>query len=308
MRQTMGPILELLDEGLRIYRRGFLFFALIAAIAAVPSAIFFGLFLFYTDYFNTDTGGLLTLAMVLIALPLGIYVVGALSRMALMLQRGEPPRLRHALAIGPLRLAGMGCFGGIFLTVANILTSIFSMICFCPLFFVVIFGFGAAAGTIGGTGDVGVAASGMLIGAAVLFTLVIYALSLVLSGMTYAALIFTLQSWSEAGLRLGAAVQRSIDLLAYRFGYNLLVFFCASAVFGALSVAVTLGIGVLLPLPMYLLLGEESAITQASGAASWLVGLALATPPLPIWMSLLYQRHLRAREGGELAERIVALG
>lgn len=307
MRQTMGPILDMLDEGLRIYRRGFLSFALIAAIAAVPGAIFFGLFLFYTDYFNTDTGGLLTLAMVLLALPLGIYVVGALSRMALMLQRGEPPRLRHALAIGPLRLAGMGCFGGIFLTVANILTSIVSMVCFCPLFFVVIFGFGAAAGTIGGTGDVGVAASGMLLGAAVLFTLVIYALSLVLSGMTYAALIFTLQSWSEAGLRLGAAVQRSIDLLAYRFGYNLLVFFCASAVFGALSVAVTLGIGVLLPLPMYLLLGEESAITQASGAASWLVGLALATPPLPIWMSLLYQRHLRAREGGELAERIVGL-
>jgi hypothetical protein len=102
-------------------------------------------------------------------------------------------------------------------------------------------------------------------------------------------------------------VGRSFDLLFFRFGQNLLAFLCASLVFGAAALAITLAIGVLLPLPALFLLGAESLVARAITAAAWVAGLAAALPLLPIWMALLYRRQAAAREGADLAARLATL-
>jgi hypothetical protein len=80
-----------------------------------------------------------------------------------------------------------------------------------------------------------------------------------------------------------------------------------SAIFGALAVAVTIAVGVLLPLPLFIALGEASLVAQGVSASAWLLGLIVVLPPMPIWMVLLYQRNVVARYGPDLAERIGAV-
>jgi hypothetical protein len=305
MRQTLQPTLDLLDEGLRLYRRGFARFALIAALGAVP-AISAALLLIRRPDMLAAGGLILTIyAIALLSLPLGIYLMGAISRAAAAAADGRPIALRAALAIGPLRLLGMGCYGGVFLFVANLAVSMVSMFCFCPLYFVLGVGM---AGMFQGIQDnpAGTAVAGLVGAILVIAFLVLYVLSLVLSGATYGSLLFSLQPFVQGGLPLGEALRRSIDLVFYRFGANLLVYICASLTFGALALSSTLAVGVLVPLPLLFLIGSESPIAQGLSAAAFIAGLTLALPPLPIWMALLYRRRLAERAGADLAARIAA--
>ena len=121
------------------------------------------------------------------------------------------------------------------------------------------------------------------------------------------SVVYALQPLVHEGGRLGAGIRRSIDLLQYRFGHNLLAFICASLVFSAAALAATIAIGALIPLPALFLLGAESNVARAITAAAWVTGLSAAVPLLPIWMALLYRRRAAAREGDELAARIAAL-
>jgi hypothetical protein len=301
MRATVQPILELLDEGLRIYRREFVRFALIAALGAVPGIIALLLILQLSE----SSGVWAALGAAVLGLPLGIYVLAATSRATLLARAGAPIALRRALAIGPLRLLGMGCYGGIFLIMVNIAISVLSMFCFCPLYLVIGASFIGAAGA-GPSGAAGGAFVGLLSGALVVIFVLFYGFSLVLSGATYGSLVFSLQPFVQGQLRLGAAIQRSVDLVFYRFGANLLIYLCASLAFGALALSVTAAVGVLVPLPLVFFLGQESPIARGVSAAAWLAGLTAAAPLLPIWMALLYERRMAERAGGDLGERIAA--
>ncbi|MEI7645362.1 MAG: hypothetical protein WCJ55_13895 [Chloroflexales bacterium] len=306
MHDTLQPTLDLLDDGLRLYRREFPRFALIVALGAVPAIILAMLIIRRPNMLGSGGGILALLLSALISLPLGVYLMGAISRATATALRGEPVALRAALAIGPLRLIGMGCYGGVFLFVANMAVSILSMVCFCPLSMAMGGAMGGIAGTTSGSGTASAALAGMLnVIAAVTFVL-LYGFSLVLSGATYSSLIFSLQPFVQGNLRLGAAIQRSLDMTFYRFGANLLVYLCASLIFGVLAIGSTLAIGVLVPLPLFFLLGAESSIAQGISAAAMLVGLTLALPPLPIWMALLYLRRSAERDGDDLAVRIAA--
>jgi uncharacterized RDD family membrane protein YckC len=95
--------------------------------------------------------------------------------------------------------------------------------------------------------------------------------------------------------------------MGFRFGQNLLIFLCASLVFSAAVLAATLAIGVLVPLPVFFLLGTESTVAQAITAAAWVTGLSAALPLLPIWMALLYRRRRADRDGADLAAQLAAL-
>jgi hypothetical protein len=120
-------------------------------------------------------------------------------------------------------------------------------------------------------------------------------------------LIYGLQPFILDNLSFGASVQRSIDLTFYRTGRNLLAFVLASAIFGGIAVAATTAVGVLLPLPLFWALGDESLVAQGISASAWLLGLIVVLPPMPIWMTLLYQQNQATREGHDLAQQIAAL-
>jgi hypothetical protein len=306
MRSALQPTLDLLDEGLRLYRREFPRFALIVALGAVP-AIILALLLTRNPEIIASGGGFLAFLLVaLLSLPLSIYLMGAISRAAATALRDEAVSLRDALAIGPLRLIGMGCYGGVFLFVANLAVSILSMACFCPLSVAMGAALGGMAGVTGRDGPSSTALIGLLGVIMVVAIVLLYGFSLVLSGATYGSLLFSLQPFVQGKLRLGEALQRSIDMVFYRFGANLLAYLCASLIFGTLAFGSTLAIGVLVPLPLLFLLGSESPIAQGLSAAALLAGLTLAIPPLPIWMALLYVRRSAERDGDDLAARIAA--
>ncbi len=212
--------------------------------------------------------------------------------------------LGDALAIGPLRLLGMGCYGGIFLFAVNMAISAISIFCFCPLYLVISVALFGVSGSFSGGSPVGAALSGLLVAALVVLLIMLYGMSLVLSGATYGSLIFSLQPFVQGRLRMGEALRRSVDITFYRFGGNLLIYLCASLIFGTLTLSVTLAVGVLVPLPLLFLIGYDSPLAQGLSAAALLAGLTLTIPPLPIWMALLYRRRLAERDGGDLAERI----
>lgn len=308
MRQALAPILELLDEGLRLYRRAFAPLLTLTALLALPLGLLVVALVLAADWLAAGPGALLALLVALLGLPLSFYVMGALSRAAAMIADGEPVSLRRALAIGPLRVLGMGCYGTLFSLAASVAVSAVSIVCICVAYLAVVAVVGAAVSFSAAGGAAGGAAAAFFIAVGVIAFLVIYGLSLVVNGAIYGSVVFVLQPFVHERSGFGKAVGRSLDLLAFRLGQNLLAFLGASLVFSAAALAVTVAIGVLLPLPALFLLGSESLVARAITAAAWVAGLSTAMPLLPVWMALLYRRQAAAREGVELAARLEALG
>lgn len=304
MRATLGPILDLLDEGLRLYRRAFAPLMILAALAGVPLGLVVVALVIAADWLASGVGAFLVVAVLLIGLPVGLYITGALSRAAAMAADGSGVSLRAALQIGPLRVLGMGCYGTLFSLVASVAVGAVTTVCVCGAYVVVVAVVGAAIslGELGGVA--GGAVAGFFAAVGVILFLLIYGLSLVINGAIYGSVVFVLQPFVHEGTRLGPAVRRSLDLLTFRLGHNLLTFLCASLVFSAAALALTVAVGVLVPLPALFLLGAESTVAQAISGAAWVAGISLALPLLPIWMALLYRRQVVAREGADLAERL----
>jgi hypothetical protein len=296
MYTTLQPVLDMLDEGLRLYRRGFTVFVLLTAIWIVPVAIGSGLFI----AIDQSWGMLLTL---LLALPLGIYIMGGLSQATLAVQQHRVPTLREALRIAPLRLLGMGCYTTLFALVSTVAVFVAIGMCFCGGFALLMF-FGSAAIAMESTGSAGMAFSVVLGFIIILLFVLLYVLGLVLVGAIYSSVVYSLQPFVQQRAPFGDTVERSLRLLGYRPGSNMLTFLLTSAIFGATALAITTTMGTFLPLPLLLLLGEESPLAQGMSASAWLVGLIVVLPPVPIWMALLYQRNAMAREGYDLANRI----
>lgn len=300
MGQTFTPIMELLDEGVSLYRRGFTRLLLLAMIAAAPVGLVAAALFLAADWLESGLGALLLLASLVGGLPLSLYVMGALSRAASMAADGEPVSVRRALAIGPLRVAGMGCYGTIFMMAASIAVSTLSTGCICIGYLLVGVSSVAFAATFEAGGALGGAAAALAIAVSVIAFLGLYAASLVLNGAVYGSAVYAMQPFVQERARFGATVQRSLDMLGYRLGQNLLTFICASLVFGAAALAATLAIGLLAPLPALFLLGPESPVARAIAAAAWVIGVAAAAPLLPIWMALLFRRRRAERDGEEL--------
>ncbi len=305
--RRLNPILDMLDEGLRLYRRGFVGFVLVTAIWFVPVVIGISLSIAAARYWGAWVTLLILLGWGLGTIPLSMYLVGGLSRALLMIQHGYNVQVWSALAIHPLRATGMGCYGLVLYIIASIASSMVSFLCLCPLYTMMV-------GTIGSIGffteTAGHLGTGLAILSGIMLMMVFvlyYGLSLVLSGATFGTLVYGLQPFVQDSLSFGNAIQRSIDLILYRLGYNLLAFMFASAVFGAMAIAVTVAVGVLIPLPLVLALGGESLVVQGVSASAWLLGVALVLPPLPIWMALLYQHNLQRWQGADLSERIAVL-
>jgi hypothetical protein len=302
MIESLQPTLALLDQGLSLYRRNFAGFVLITACWFVPVAIATGLAVAaesrIDDSYSVFASLFFIFVSLLIFFPLLIYLVGGLSRAAVAASEGRAVRFREAMAIHPLRATGMGCFTIIYAIVAQFASSLMSMACVCPLYFV---GFMAIA-FIGAASDEGssVALGFVAIG---IFLIGMY-VSMMLIGATGSGLFYGLQPWVQEQRPFGESLQRSMELITFRFGRNLLIWCLAALLVAAVGLTVMATFGTLLSLPLILMLGEESPAAQAVALGAWLIGFMLVLPPLPIWMALLYRQNQSTYEGKELAARI----
>ncbi|NWG21885.1 MAG: hypothetical protein HXY39_16385 [Chloroflexi bacterium] len=292
--------LDLLDEGLALYRRDFAGFVLIAATWLTPLAIALGLFIGFADRLGDLLIGLLLLVGAFLALPLTVYLIGGLSRGASAAIDGRPVRLREALAIGPGRVLSAGCFTLVYSLIVQIASAALSFICICPLYVIgiAVSAILATAANGAGGGAILLALVGLLFGG-------VYLLALIVGGAGYGSLFYALQPWVQERLTFAQAMERSVDMVVFRFRSNLVAWALSALLVAAAGVSVSLAVGLLAPLPALLLLGAESPVAQAIASGAWLLGLVLVLPPLPIWMTLLYRRNLAARNGADLEQRVV---
>jgi hypothetical protein len=300
MRNALQFSLALLDEGLIIYRRNFGAFVLLAAIWFVPIAILVGLCIVALSWLSENQQIVLGLFGLLLLFPLLIYLLAVLSRAAADAINGQAINIRHALAVNPIRVISMSVFGVIYALVAQIVSGILTFICICPVFLlgsISVFGVAASSSSnpLGSAvalliGSVGYIGSNLFI--------------VMVGGATANSVIYALQPWAIEQLRFGVTIEQSLNLTMYRFGTNILVCALAALIASAGGLSVAVFIGLAIPLPTIWLLGEESRVAQAIAATAWLLGLTLVVPPLPIWMTLLYQRNVARREGVALAQKI----
>ena len=302
MTESLQPILALLDEGLRLYRRNFVGFVLITASWFVPVAIVAGTAVAAESWVDPRYSGLAAVLLfgggVIVFFPLLIYLIGGLSRAAAAAAEGRPVRYRAAMAIHPLRATGMGCFTIVYAFVAQIVSSLISMACICPLYVVGFMGL-AFVGAAASESSVGALAA-LAIG---IFLIGFYA-SLMIIGATGSGLFYSLQPWVQEARPFGASLQRSVELVTFRFGRNLIVWCLAALLIAAAGLTVMATIGILLPLPLLYALGEDAPATRAATLGAWLIGLMLVLPPLPIWMALLYQRNRATHDGEDLLAKV----
>jgi hypothetical protein len=299
-QRTIQPILDILDDGLRLYRQGFVMFVLLTALAIVPLAM--GIM-----WATATNNGWIALLVALLAFPLVVYILAAISRAVLMLQQEYSATLGAALRISPLRLAGMGCYGLLFFIFVTIITSSIFYACFCSALLSGVFSFGGLGALAGENSSIATAAA-FLLGMLIILTLALfYVAGLLLSGATYGSVVYALQPFVQHNGSSGQLLRLSYELLAYRFSSNLLAFFITSSIFSAISLAASVAIGVLVPLPLFLALGDNSPVAQGVSMFAWFFGFIVVLPPMPIWMTLLYQRNYASRAGSDLQARIAAL-
>lgn len=306
---TFQATLDIIDDGLYLYRKGFVSFIVIASLWLVPVAIGVGISIAAAHYWGETATILIILAWLVLAVPLAIYLIGSLSRATRSLQEDQAIQLRDALSIHPLRLVGMGCYTIVFYIFANIISSMFSMICICPIYMVTLTFLGSISGAFGDTSG-GLGAGVLMVMGIVVFLLLmlLYGFSLAISGATHSSLVYALQPFIQETSSFSDSLERSIKLITYRFGRNLLAFLLTSMVFAATALAASVAIGVLLPLPLFWALGAESPVALMSSGLAWIIGLIVVLPPVPIWMTLLYERNRVAHDGVSLQTRIAELG
>src|SRR4051794_41896338 len=116
MVETLQPILALLDEGLRLYRRNFAGFVLLTASWFVPVAIVTGTAVAAESWVDERYSGFAAVLFfgggLLVFFPLLIYLIGGLSRAAAAGAGGRPGRFPAAMGSDPLGAPGMGGLSG----------------------------------------------------------------------------------------------------------------------------------------------------------------------------------------------------
>ncbi|OAN46918.1 hypothetical protein A6A03_11465 [Chloroflexus islandicus] len=298
-RLPLQEAINLLDEGVNLYRRYLSTFALLAALFSLPALIVtFNLLFslgdleetFFEDLFLILAGLLFT----------SLLMIPPLTRATRMAVDGQPPSLRSVLwrwpQIGRWLIASMygGAMALVWVMIMSSVSGVLMFIAFCVLI-AVVFVTSTALST---------SALIVFLPLIIIAGLIAYFLYLVLSASGLVAALYSIQPIIDDTIPIGFAFKLSWSLLFRRFSYNVLVFACAALLFSVLAVIVTLTIAVLLPAPFGLLFGAEHPLTRGLSAVAWVIGLTAAMPLLPIWSTLHYRQMLAERNGVDLARRI----
>lgn len=305
MNQTraLPQVLQVLDDGLRLYRRNLSGFLLVSTAVLVVIAV---LVLLCTTIVRTQLGTgigwtlLLILLLLLVLYPLTLYTFAALSRAADAALSNRPITLAAALRIGPARGCGMILFNMLFSFIASVFAGIMSVVVSCPMFYLSLLG----SMLLATVSDVVGASAGVFIG---VVSQVSTLWSLISFGGWLASIVYALQAFALEQRTWGSAAGRSVDLLTARFGRSLLMFMGAGAIFGTLSLSF---IGTLVAT---LLLIQDRLNLTIPPFASDAVTIALVVgtlvvllPPLSIWMAMFHRQVALEHDGDELLRRVAA--
>ncbi|WP_448544808.1 hypothetical protein, partial [Roseiflexus sp.] len=252
--------LDLLDEGFALYRRSFTGFVLVGLAWLTPIAIATGLLVANAERLSPGWFIVIILAGLILMLPLLIYLIGGLSRAANAAIEGRPIDLRETLAIHPAVIGRAGCFSVVYGILMQLVSSVLSILCICPIYVVGVITSVALPVAPGESSDVVLAV--LLIVSSMLLAGV-YLLGFIIGGIGYSSLLYALQPWLIERLRFGEAMERSVDLIRFRLRRNLLAWGLSVLLVFAVGIPVSLAVGVLIPLPALLLLGAESSLAQA---------------------------------------------
>jgi hypothetical protein len=301
--RALPSVLQVLDDGLRLYRRNLSGFLLVATTLLVVIAM---LALLCTTIIRTQLGSgfgwtmLLLLLLTLLIYPLTLYTFAALSRAAAAALDKQPVTLSSALRITPGRGCGMILFNLLFSIIASVCASMLSVFVSCPMFYLSFL----SAALLASVNDTVAAAAGA---AAIVISQFSTLWSLVSFGGWLASIVYALQAFVLEQRSWGAAAGRSIDLLSARFGRSLLMFLGAGAIFGTLSLSF---IGSLITL--LLIIEDRFNLTIPDFASDALIialviaSLVLLLPPLSIWMTMFHRQVALEHDGEELARRVAA--
>lgn len=303
MIQRLQPLLDLLDNGLALYRRHFFSFVMLSALAIVPLALMITLIFISISrswWSASEGSALLFLFAVIFALfLLAIYMVGWLSRAAAAALDDRPLQLREVLMLRPGRATLMGCFSVVYLFVVQLLSSLVSVFVICPIY--LLLGMIIIAVSDNNPTSSLTTFLGMVM---ILVFILLYGFGFLISNAIYSSLIYALQPWIHETRPFGELIQRSLDLVTYRFWRNLFVWILAGMLVAALGITVLFTVGILLSLPLSFVLDTSSITYTAISVCMWLLGFIVILPPLPIWMTLLYRKNIQSREGSDLEEML----
>lgn len=299
--RALPIVLEVLDDGLRLYRRHLAGFTLVATAVLVLLALFsLSLMAFVRSEIGTSAGWsvLAFVVLLLLGYPLLLYAFAALSRATAAALDGQPITLWTALKLSPLRGLGMIFFNLLFSFVASMGAGVVMMVVSCPIIYLSATLTAIAASVSGGSFSSVFAFFSGIGQISVLWTLAV-------SGAWLASCVFALQAFVLEQQPWGQAVSRSIDVLTTRFGRCMLMFLTAGTIFSTLMLSylgslLTLSFLIqdLLSLNLSPLAGD--VITIVLTVAS----LVILLPPLSIWMAMFYRRQTRDRDGEEIARRV----
>jgi len=303
--QRLPSVLEMLDEGLRVYRRSFAGFVLVSLAVLAGIAM---LAITFMAFVRSELGdselwiGLGMLVVLLLGYPLLVYAMAALSRAAEAALDGRPIALGQALRLHPLRGCGMLVFNALFAVLSAVIVGIIGSSVSCPITYASLM-----AGALLSTAT----ASNSMLGAVMPLLTAIGVASWLLSvgffGAWLMCVVYALQAWVLERRSWGASAGRAFEVVTARFGHTLLLFLGAGLLFGTLSLTYLgslLGMVALLaeltPLDVPELLRDGIVVALVVGS------LALLLPPLAIWNVLFFRRVSADRDGGALERRIAA--
>jgi hypothetical protein len=295
MLEDYQPILAILDEGLRLYRRHFTSFALIAALGVAPIAIVASLLAVAISWAEGTPAKLLWLVGgALLIVVTAIYLIGGLSRAAIAAAEGEPIQLSEALGIAPLRVFLISGYALAHILLTQFVYALISLgisIALAFLAMVIL----TASDLVNQSWLGGMFFIILLTG--------IYALASFCLGMPWASVIHRLQPWFHETCSFHEAKRRSDTLWRSELDDGMAGYSLAIIVLSALLLSFSFSCGLIL-IPLVSVLKIISPFARIILCCATVVGLTLLAPPLPIWMALRYRRVSTASDGADLAARI----
>lgn len=300
--RVLPVVLEVLDDGFRLYRRNLAGFTLVATAVLVMVAVLAMSFMAFVRTEIGTTGGWLFLGwtvLLLLGYPLVLYAFAALSRATVAALDDQPITLPAALRLNPARGCGMVMFNVLFTLLASFFTTMFSTIVACPLMYLSV----VSVGVLAASSNIDNGAAGIAFG--IVISQIGTLWSITMLGSWLASTVYALQAFVLEQRSWSGAASRSFDLVFASFGHSLLMFMGAGAIFGTLILSY---LGSLLVLTSVIQDTLSLDLSPLVGDIIYIVitvaSLVVLLPPLSIWMAMFHRRMARERDGIELGQRV----
>lgn len=302
-KQLLPTVLEMLDEGFRVYRRGFAGFVLVslAVLAAIAMLAITFMALVRSELGDSEVWlGLGIVIMLILGYPLLLYAMASLSRAAQAALDGGPIVLGQALRLNPLRGCGMLLFNGMFAMLSAIVIGIIGSSISCPITYGSVM-----AGVLLSTATTSNSVLGAVTPLLSAIGVASWLLSVSFFGAWLMCVVYALQAWVLERRTWGASAVRTFEVVFARFGHSLLMFLGAGLLFGTLSLTYIGSLVGLIALLASVAPFEVPELLRDGLIVALVVGsLALLLPPLAIWNVLFFRRVAADHDGGTLQHRI----